>query len=628
MDLTLVHSADLSPGGTAVAWCVSRTDADEERLGLRLSRVGVPGHTAVGNGPRDHDPAWSPDGVRLAYLSDRDDRSELVLAEVASLRCEPMMPSDRPELSLVSGPLWSPDGRLIAYTATESTREPARPYRVTRAVPWVDGLGLADDAAADIYVVEVATGQHRRLTRDGWLNHDGAWLADSSGLVFLASNGPDDWQGRSEVRTVDLDGRLVDLAPAGDYFSVAVTPVGVAVTTLAEGPRDTARLTVLEADGRTSERAEALGLDINGDVLGDIAVPFVNPDPRLLIAGEDAVVRVQVQDRLEIHRVALSGEPRNERLLSGPACYYPLAIADARLLYAMGTITAPPELWVLDLDTGHRVQVSDTTNENAGLCSDVNVSDFWVQAPGGPSVQAKFLRRADLGGPLPTVLLIHGGPKSAFGQVFFTDAQLLCEAGFGVLLVNPRGSRGYGVEFADAITGDWGNLDYQDLLVAVEAATAQGLTDPDRLGVAGLSYGGYLSSWMIAHTSRFRAAVIENPVTNLWSLYGTSDIGLSFGPEITGDTPHNALDRYVRCSPLTTAHTCTTPTLLIQAEQDHRCPPEQSMQFYSALKGSGCTVEMLMLPDASHDGSISGPVAGRRAQNEALVDWMVRHLLD
>jgi dipeptidyl aminopeptidase/acylaminoacyl peptidase len=147
------------------------------------------------------------------------------------------------------------------------------------------------------------------------------------------------------------------------------------------------------------------------------------------------------------------------------------------------------------------------------------------------------------------------------------------------------------------------------------------------LGVFGLSGGGNLSCWIVGQTRRFRAAVPENPVTNWVSMYGVSDISAWFACEELGGRPYEIPEVYTRCSPITYAHTCTTPTLLIQGEHDWRCPAEQSEQFYTTLKANGCTVEMLRLPNSSHGGSIFGEPVIRRAQNEATLDWMNRYVL-
>ena len=153
------------------------------------------------------------------------------------------------------------------------------------------------------------------------------------------------------------------------------------------------------------------------------------------------------------------------------------------------------------------------------------------------------------------------------------------------------------------------------------------MANPERLGVCGLSGGGNLSCWIVGQTDRFKAAVPENPVTNWVSFYGVSDIGPWFAVRELGGLPHEVPDVYRRCSPITYAHRCTTPTLLVQGEADYRCPAEQSEQFYAVLKASGCPVEMLRLPASSHGGSIRGKPALRRAQNTALLEWMKRYVL-
>jgi dipeptidyl aminopeptidase/acylaminoacyl peptidase len=228
--------------------------------------------------------------------------------------------------------------------------------------------------------------------------------------------------------------------------------------------------------------------------------------------------------------------------------------------------------------------------------------------------------------PYPTVLYIHGGPHSGFGNVFSFDFQMLAGAGYEVLFINQRGSKGYDNDFATRIIGDWGNLDYADLMAGVDAAIERGLVDPGRMGVCGLSGGGNLSCWIVGHTDRFKAAVPENPLTNWVSFYGVSDIGPWFAAHELGGLPHEIPETYRRCSPITYAHNCKTPTLLIQGESDYRCPAEQSEQFYTVLKANGCTVEMLRLPGSSHAGSMDANPATRKAQNEALLGWMDRYV--
>jgi dipeptidyl aminopeptidase/acylaminoacyl peptidase len=137
-----------------------------------------------------------------------------------------------------------------------------------------------------------------------------------------------------------------------------------------------------------------------------------------------------------------------------------------------------------------------------------------------------------------------------------------------------------------------------------------------------------MSCWIVGHTDRFKAAAPENPVTNWRSVYGVSDIGPGFGPEEMGGLPHEIPEVYARCSPITYAHKCTTPTLLLQHENDYRCPAEQSEQFYTVLKANSCTVEMLRFPNSPHGGHGDGPPLVRRTSNEAILEWMNRYVME
>ena len=181
---------------------------------------------------------------------------------------------------------------------------------------------------------------------------------------------------------------------------------------------------------------------------------------------------------------------------------------------------------------------------------------------------------------------------------------------------------GYGNAFATSILGNWGDLVFSDLMRAVDVMVEEGITDPDRLACYGLSYGGYMVTWIVGHTNRFKAGISENPVTNLFSMYGTSDIGAFFNEKEIGGLPHVVTQKYIEQSPIFYAHNCVTPTLMIQGEADYRCPAEQTEQFYTILKANNCKTEMLRLPGSPHSGSISGSYFTRKATNEAFIDWL------
>ena len=244
----------------------------------------------------------------------------------------------------------------------------------------------------------------------------------------------------------------------------------------------------------------------------------------------------------------------------------------------------------------------------------------------GSLLDAWHLRPLGAEGPLPSVVLIHGGPNAAFGECFSLDAQALCAAGFGVLFTNPHGSTGYGDPFTHSAIDHWGDVPVADVLAVLDDAVSKGWVERDRVGVTGNSYGGYLTAWLACTTDRFRAAVAENPVTDLLSMYGTSDIGATFMPMQMGSTPLEDVDPYLRWSPLFRAAECHAPILFIVGTEDRRCPPSQAFELHRTLRALGRTSEIVVLPGCSHEGSTYGPPIARLAHDEALVDWMVRWL--
>ena len=323
----------------------------------------------------------------------------------------------------------------------------------------------------------------------------------------------------------------------------------------------------------------------------------------------------------------LAGSESWAPVLSGDRSSFVQDLDGQHLLFAVSTLNNPADLFIADVDGSNERQL---THLNVNLLAerDLPTSEHLL-FPGTDGVQVEgWILKPRLGeAPYPTILYIHGGPHSGFGHIFSFDFQMLAGAGYAVLFVNQRGSTGYGDEFATQIIGDWGNLDYQDLMAGVDFTIEKGIADRERLGCCGLSGGGNLSCWIVGQTDRFKAAVPENPVTNWTSFYGVSDIGPWFAVEELGGPPHEIPEVYRRCSPITYAHRCKTPMLLIQGEADYRCPAEQSEQFYTVLKANNCVVAMLRLPASTHIGSIRGEPILRRAQNRALLDWMNKYML-
>jgi dipeptidyl aminopeptidase/acylaminoacyl peptidase len=495
-------------------------------------------------------------------------------------------------------------------------------------------MGYLENVLQDIYVIPVEGGEPKRLTDDACQKDRLAWSPDGRESLFSVVLFPDSHRLYPAVRVVNLEGEVRTLLKDwGNVVSAAWTPDGtkvVLIASLVDEPIGTQNdLWIVASQGGEPEcRTAGLDLQVGGGLQPDMPVMAVRA-PRILIPKDGQTAYTQVQDggTVQIYRIALSGPESCVSVLAGERACIPQDIKADQLLFLVSTLDNPTDLYLTDLSGAGERRL---THLNADLLAELALPTVeHLLFPGSDGVQVEgWIIKPSIGqAPYPTILYIHGGPHSAFGHMFSFDFQMLAGAGYAVLFVNHRASTGYGDEFATAIKGDWGNLDYKDLMAGVDFAVEKGIANPDRLGCCGLSGGGNLSCWIVGQTDRFKAAVPENPVTNWQSFYGVSDIGPWFAVEEMGGLPHEIPEVYRRCSPITFAHRCTTPTLLVQGEHDWRCPAEQSEQFYAVLKANGCTVEMLRLPNSPHVGSIGGPPILRRAQIEALLGWMNRYVL-
>jgi dipeptidyl aminopeptidase/acylaminoacyl peptidase len=230
-------------------------------------------------------------------------------------------------------------------------------------------------------------------------------------------------------------------------------------------------------------------------------------------------------------------------------------------------------------------------------------------------------------GPHPTILMIHGGPHAQYTHALFDEVQVLAEAGYAVVLGNPRGSAGYGRAHGSAIRGAFGTVDADDVLALLDAALALPGTDATRVGVMGGSYGGYLTAWLTTRTDRFAAAVVERGFLDPVSFVGSSDIGWYFGLEYLGDVADDAGRRAVAAqSPMAHVGSVRTPTLVIHSEQDWRCPVEQGQRWFVELRRRGVEAELLLFPGEGHELTRSGRPRHRVQRFEHVLAWWGRHL--
>jgi len=559
---------------------------------------------------------------------------------------------------------WSPDStRLCIVSGATSTRTPTArqeagepPRRDVRLIDelayQLNGAGFIYEHPPKLWLVEVASGRARRLTSGRSSDEQPAWSPDGKRIAYVTNRGANpDLAWRADLTLIDADGGKPVRVSAGAqrlFQHPAWSPDGKRIAVLGHRlesgnpTRDDIHVFRPRADqagtNLTGHTDLFVGASMNSDLYSAGQTgPLWSPD------GDSIIFNAPVEGSYELWRVRLDDQ-RVERLTSGRHMLVSPSIAatDAGLTVAaiVGTATAPPDVFSFDIAPMAKGPAKPVKHEAMRRLSDL-VGEAWAgirlvepqerwSKQEGRRIQGWFYEApARRGKPAPLVIEIHGGPATLYGYSLMWEWQLLLAAGISVYACNPRGSTGYGQDFAVANFRDWGDGPQADIEAGVDALIAEGKADPARVGVTGGSYGGYLTAWMVAHSDRYAAAVACRGVYDMTAEMLSGDLGGPlFGHYELDAQPWEDPELYRRLSPLSYATDIRTPLLIQHAEQDLRCPITQAEELFSVLRSLRRPVRLMRTPGESHELTRSGAPFRRIENQERIRDWFVHYLVD
>lgn len=624
----------LSPDGRRAVYALSETfgSGDEERQATCLWQVDTDGgapRRLTGEAGDDSSPRFAPDGRSVFFLSTRSGVAQIyqIALDGGEARQVTHLPQGAGVFDL------SPNGKTLAFSAMAAPPKERRAndhVRIERAWYRMDGLGYLQDLDQAIYLMPSRGGKPKAATEHAGVISDLQWAPGGDALACNLMGGPQGEFARSELRILDVKTKqtetLVGALMMMGFFWCDDQRLGYAAAPGGDFSRQPQLFVIGRQGRRTRARTSSLDLPVGG--LFQTNSPAFGPPFRALSSrkGAAAYAPVGAGGEARICKIALKGAERCDAVLDGPRINTLFDGNDRQLLFSSQSLNAPPELALLDLASSRERMLTDHNGAWRALIRWPAVEEVQVRSARGVKVEGWALVPKRSRRPCKTLLYIHGGPHATFGHGFHADFHELVGAGYALAFCNPRGSFGYGDAFSTAIIGCWGKPEHKDFDVFLNELSRRGVADNDRLGVTGVSGGGHLSAWLIGHTDRFKAAVPEQGVYNMFSMWGVSDAGKALiRLEMDGD-PHQVPERYWELSPLAHAHKCRTPSLLIQGENDLRCPMQQAEELYAALKAAGCEAELLRLQNCTHALELVGPPPLRRYRMNALIDWFDRHI--
>jgi dipeptidyl aminopeptidase/acylaminoacyl peptidase len=624
-----IGEVQVSPDGSTVAFTLATTDLAANRVTTRLMTVPARGGQAQPVPGAPEGPSnirWSPKGSRLAFFASRGGRSAVWVADVATARLTRVCDYDRTNrfLSKAGNALaWSPDGTRLAFAGTTEPAPLARDPLIVSRIQYKTRTSFSDARRSHIFVVPAAGGAPRALTSGAHDEHSIDWGGDGSEIAFLSNHETDpDARLNYDIFAVRIESGAVrrltntpgvefdpHVSPDGRW--IAYTATTRPVTTIDSVAEDTHVWVVAAAGGE--------GRELNGALDRRCTAPAWTPD------SQQVAYLVADHGKTGIYESPAGGGDARP-IVDRKAQVTGFSVsADGSIVLAMSDPATPREIYRLAAGAPGPERVTRLNAATVAGWRLVSPEALTYKSFDGTEVEGWYYPALAASGRVPMLLTIHGGPHGSFGYAFSAAYQLNAARGYATLIINPRGSSGYGQAFADGCVGDWGGGDYKDLMAGVDhVLRLHPEIDPERLGVTGGSYGGFMTNWVVTQTSRFKAAVAVASVSDLISFYATSMyqdlVHAEFGGFPWADDNFALLWKR---SPLAGVGRVVTPTLLIHGEQDNDVHITQAEEMYTALRRRGIDTVLARYPHEGHGFREPKHLLDRTVRT---LEWMDRYL--
>ena len=622
--LNRVSDVQFAPDGKSIVYLMARADRESQKTVSHIWLVAADGRSDsklfTTGLTGESQPRFSPDGTRLAFIAAKgDERPQIYVARATGGEATRVTTLDSGVASFV----WSPDNRRFAVVSRisrkEDPKDPLSGITVVRNLHYAqDGRGLLKGQRSHIFTIDLSTGAAKQITDGDFDNSDPAWSPDSKSIAYVSdrTGKADDGSRNTDVYIVSADGgaaRKVS-TQAEANGSPAFSPDGKSIAftgALTEGGQSD--IYVMPVDGGTSvnltesfdERIQrfiwtASGIYFTTNMRGEVPLFKLDPAAR-------KTEKIAAQQGTQVTSFSFA--------------------SDGSLAVSRSGFRHPADVFVGAPNAAPNRHVTDVNRQLLSERAMAQADELKYKAADGMDLQGWLVKplQFDPAKKYPLVLRIHGGPAGMFGMNFDHEVHTLSARGYAVLFVNPRGSTGYGQTFVRANNKDWAGKDYSDIMKGVDTAIAQNSwIDPQRLAVYGCSYGGYMTNWIITQTTRFSAAAPECAMSDMVTLWGTTDGAMS-PEEAFGGSPWETFDLWWGRSPLKFAQNVKTPTLFIHGENDDRVPIAQAEQMFRAVKRHGVDTEFVRYPGESHGEFANGKPAHYVDRIERVLAWFDKY---